>query len=188
MEGGLTAAINSLYNENERKQWLERQEWARVCMFSFLDERRYSMPILWWERIRRIRAVESLTSLLEFEHDLIAETQCSFDTAGPSMKIAAAAWAFLFDLNAWLHGKPAGSTCATAQRQRTKCPPVIVISTHSVGYFSAASRCCSGINFAFSSTSTFVKNLHFDFLINEWLSSVEKALCCAKNKMSYFYG
>jgi len=66
MEGELTAAINSLYNENERKQGLERQEWARVCMFSFSDERRYSMPILWWERIRRIRAAESLTTLLEF--------------------------------------------------------------------------------------------------------------------------
>lgn len=62
---------------------MERQEWATVCMFSFLDERRYSMPILWWERIRRIRAVESLTTLLEFECNLIGETQCSFNISGP---------------------------------------------------------------------------------------------------------
>lgn len=131
MEGELTEAINSLYNENGRKQWLERQEWARVCMFSFLDERRYSMPILWWEKIRRTRAVESLTSLLEFEHDLIAEIRCSFNISGPFIKIAAAARAFLCNLNAWLCGKRAGSTCVTAQQQRTKYPPFIVISTHS---------------------------------------------------------
>lgn len=67
MEGEeLTAAINSLYNENERKQRLERQEWAKVCMFSLLDERHYSMPILRWEEMGRLRAVESLTTLMEF--------------------------------------------------------------------------------------------------------------------------
>lgn len=70
------------------RDW-ERQEWARVSMFSFLDERRYNMPILWWERIRRVRAVESLTTLLEFECNVIGETQCSFSRSGPYIKIDA---------------------------------------------------------------------------------------------------